>query len=64
MHMRVTQRARMPAIPNVVRRGAAYYWRRRVPAPLAESKRPATLTLALRTCDPRRARFLRLSEFG
>ena len=48
----------MPAIPTVVRRGAAYYWRRRLPAGLAESKRSATLVMALRTRDPRRARFL------
>jgi hypothetical protein len=46
----------VPAIPNVVRRGAVYYWRRRVPAALAESRRSATLLLGLRTSDPRRAR--------
>lgn len=46
----------MPAIPNVVRRGAVYYWRRRVPAALAESRKSATLLLGLRTSDPRRAR--------
>ena len=48
----------MPAIPNAVRRGAIYYWRRRVPARLAKSKRSATLLLGLRTSDPRRARVL------
>ncbi len=48
----------MPAIPHVVRRGAVYYWRRRMPARLAESKRSATLLLGLRTSDPRRARVL------
>jgi hypothetical protein len=48
----------VPAIPHVVRRGAVYYWRRRMPARLAESKRSATLLLGLRTSDPRRARVL------
>jgi hypothetical protein len=47
----------MPSIPNVVRRGAIYYWRRRVPAALAESRKSATLLLG-RTSDSRRARFL------
>jgi hypothetical protein len=56
--MAVTQGALIPAIPTVVRRGAAYYWRRRLPAGLAESKRSATLVMALRTHAPRRARFL------
>jgi integrase len=48
----------MPAIPHVVRRSAIYYWRRRVPAPLAKSRGSATLILGLRTSDPRRARVL------
>jgi hypothetical protein len=48
----------MPAIPHVVRRGAVFYWRRRIPAALAESRKSATLLLGLRTSDPRRARFL------
>ena len=48
----------MPGIPTVIRRGAAYYLRRRLPAALAESKRSATLVMALRARDPRRARFL------
>ena len=48
----------MPAIPAVVRRRAAHDWRRRLPAALAESNRSATLAMALRTRDPRRARFL------
>ena len=48
----------MPAIPHVIRRGAIYYWRRRLPAPLAESRKSATLLLGLRTSDSRRARFL------
>jgi hypothetical protein len=50
--------ASMPAIPHVVRRGAVYYWRRRIPARLAESSKPGVLLLGLRTSDPRRARFL------
>ena len=48
----------MPAIPHVIRRGAVYYWRRRLPAALAESRGSATLLLGLRTRDPRRARLL------
>lgn len=48
----------MPAIPHVIRRGAAYYWRRRVPSAFAESQRSATLVLALGTRDPNRARKL------
>lgn len=48
----------MPAIPHVVRRGAIYYWRRRLPSALAESKKSANLILGLRTSDPGRARFL------
>ena len=48
----------MPAIPHVIRRGANYYWRRRLPAPLAESRGSATLILGLRTSNSRRARFL------
>jgi integrase len=48
----------VPAIPHVVRRGAFYYWRRRLPAALAESRKSATLMLGLRTSDPTRARFL------
>ena len=47
----------MPAIPHVVRRGAVYYWRRRIPAGLAESRGSATLLLGLRTRDPRQARY-------
>jgi hypothetical protein len=56
--MAVTCGKNMPAIPNTVRRGAIYYWRKRLPAPLAESRGSATLILRLRTSDPRRARFL------
>jgi hypothetical protein len=48
----------MPAISHVVRRGAIFYWRRRIPAALAESCKSATLLLGLRTSDSRRARFL------
>jgi len=48
----------VPAIPHVVRRGAFYYWRRRLPSALAESRNSATLILGLRTSNPRRARFL------
>ncbi|WP_157234876.1 DUF6538 domain-containing protein [Methylosinus sp. LW4] len=48
----------MPAIPHVVRRGAFYYWRRRLPSALAESRNSATLILGLRTSNPGRARFL------
>ncbi len=48
----------MPAIPHVIRRGAAYYWRRRLPATLAQTRKSATLILGLRTSDSRRARFL------
>ncbi|WP_158806909.1 DUF6538 domain-containing protein [Beijerinckia sp. L45] len=48
----------MPAIPHVIRRGAVYYWRRRLPSALAESPRSGTLLFGLRTRDPRRARFL------
>ncbi len=45
----------MPAIPHVVRRGAFYYWRRRLPS---ESRNSATLILGLGASNPRRARFL------
>ncbi|WP_156967812.1 DUF6538 domain-containing protein [Methylosinus sp. PW1] len=48
----------MPAIPHVVRRGAFYYWRRRLPSALAESRNSATLILGLRTSNPGRARYL------
>ncbi len=48
----------MPAILHVVRRGAIYYWRRRLPAAVAESRRSATILLGLRTSNSRRARFL------
>jgi hypothetical protein len=48
----------VPAIPHVIRRGAVYYWRRRLPSALAESPRSGTLLFGLRTRDPRRARFL------
>ena len=48
----------MPAIPHAIRRGAVYYFRRRLPAALAELRKSATLILGLRTSDPRRARFL------
>ena len=48
----------MPAIPHVIRRGAIYYWRRRLPTALAQTRKSATLILGLRTSDSRRARFL------
>jgi integrase len=48
----------VPAIPHVIRRGAVYYWRRRLPAALAQTRKSATLILGLRTSDSRRARFL------
>ena len=48
----------MPAIPHVTRRGAIYYWRRRLPVEFAQSKKSTTLLLGLRTSDSRRARFL------
>ncbi|WP_159731426.1 DUF6538 domain-containing protein [Methylosinus sp. Ce-a6] len=48
----------MPAIPHVVRRGAFYYWRRRLPSALAESRNSATLILGLGASNPRRARYL------
>jgi hypothetical protein len=41
-----------------VRRGAFYYWRRRLPSALAESRNSATLILGLRTSNPGRARHL------
>ena len=42
----------MPAIPTVVHRVAAYYRRRRLPAAPAESKRSATLVMALARATP------------
>ena len=43
------QEANAPSIPHVVRRGAAYCWRRRIPSRLAESPGFVTLLLGLRT---------------
>ncbi|WP_371441517.1 DUF6538 domain-containing protein [Methylosinus sp. R-45379] len=48
----------VPAIPHVVRRGAYYYWRRRLPSALAESRNSATLILGLGASNPGRARYL------
>ncbi len=44
----------MPAIPHVIRRGAIYYWRRRLP-PLSPCK-ARVITLSLHTADARLAR--------
>ena len=44
----------MPAIPHVIRRGAIYYWRRRLPRSTHCARR--LITLSLETADPRRAR--------
>ncbi|WP_046864973.1 DUF6538 domain-containing protein [Microvirga massiliensis] len=48
----------MPVVANVERRGAVYYWRRRVPPSLARLLGRSHLKLSLRTKEPARARFL------
>jgi hypothetical protein len=46
----------MPAITNVYRRGAVYYWRRRLPAGQLPLVKCSTLTCGLSTNDQARAR--------
>ncbi len=48
----------MPSIPHVERRGAVYYWRRRLPAPLSKSLNGSHLVLSLGTKEPAVARQL------
>ncbi len=48
----------MPVVSNLERRGAVYYWRRRVPPNLARSTGLTHLKISLRTREPRHARFL------
>ena len=43
----------LPAIPHVIRRGARYSYRRRLPVPFCNSR---PITLSLGTSEPRRAR--------
>lgn len=44
----------MTTIPHVIRRGAIYYWRRRLPP--STHCAPRLISLSLETADPRRAR--------
>lgn len=48
----------MPVVSNLERRGAVYYWRRRVPPSVARSTGLTHLKVSLRTREPRQARFL------
>lgn len=48
----------MALATNLHRRGAVYYWRRRMPARFALATGANWLKLSLRTCEPVRARFL------
>lgn len=48
----------MPVVSNLERRGAVYYWRRRVPPGLARATGLSHLRMSLRTREPRQARFL------
>ena len=48
----------MSAVSHVLRRGAVYYWRRKVPRALAGRLARSHLTLSLRTWNPAHARSL------
>ncbi len=53
-----TKGMHVPVVSNLERRGAVYYWRRRVPPTLARTTGLTHLKLSLRTREPRQARFL------
>jgi integrase len=46
----------MTGIPHVIRRGAIYYWRRRLPPSLPPRCKAGLITLSLKTADSRLAR--------
>ncbi|NJL50225.1 MAG: hypothetical protein HC909_00380 [Blastochloris sp.] len=48
----------MPIVSGLERRGAVYYWRRRLPKPLAGRLSAALIKICLRTKEVRVARFL------
>jgi hypothetical protein len=48
----------VPSIPNTYRRGAAYYWRRRIPGTKRGKVALRQLVVSLGTRDPARARYL------
>ena len=48
----------MPVVSNLERRGAVYYWRRRMPPQLARIAGRTHLKISLQTKEPAHARFL------
>ena len=54
----ITWVSAMSAVSHVLRRGAVYYWRRKVPRALAGRLARSHLTLSLRTWNPAHARSL------